>query len=354
MAVIFFTVCSNNYLAQASVLGHSLKKQLDDVQFFTVLVDEYNETIDYTAFPFITIPIRNIEPGIDELSEKYNIVELNTCIKPRAFKYFFDNYAAKQVIYFDPDIVIYDTLQWINPLFESHSILLTPHILSAIPPDGKKPDENTFLNYGLYNLGFIGIQRSEESIKFIDWWKERTYINGFDKPGEGIFVDQLYVNLAPVFFKGVYIIADKGCNMAPWNLHERHLTKEDELYKVNNKETLKFFHFASFKLNANEFPLLFYNRFLMKNREDLHELYTDYNKKLLAANYPFYQAIDCIYYEHYIDKKMLFIKTAEQKKWDSKPFLKKLLFLTIPKPVANSILNWIQKIVNEYPYSSYK
>jgi len=352
MAIIF-TVCSNNYLAQASVLGYSLKGHCNDVQFFTILVDEYNEAIDYAKFPFTTIPIKDIEPNINSLSEKYNIVELNTCIKPQVFKYFFENYTDKQVIYFDPDIVIYDSLQEFNLPFESSDILLTPHVLSPVPLDRKKPNENTFLNYGLYNLGFIGVQKSEESIKFIHWWKERTYSNGFDQVGDGVFVDQLYINLVPIFFKKVHIIDDMGCNMAPWNLHERHLTKKSGLYKVNSKESLKFFHFGSFKLNGNELPVQFYNRFFLKDREDLHELYAEYNEKLLAANYSFFHTIDCVYYEQFIDKKMLLIETEEQKKWDSKSLLKKLFLRAVPKSVFSSILSKVQKIINEYPYSGY-
>jgi len=350
---ILFTTCSNNYLGQAVVLGHSIQKHFKDVQLFTVLVDEYAEGVDYSAFPFTTIPIRHIEPNIDLLSEKYMIVELNTCVKPTIFKYFFENYAERQIVFFDPDVVIYDSMEKLDLLFKSFDILLTPHTLSPAPMDGKKPGDNTFLNYGLYNTGFIGVQKSADTMRFINWWKEHTYSNGFAKVQDGVFVDQLYINLVPIFFKKVCIIDDLGWNMGPWNLHERYLEKKNGAYIVNDNQPLKFFHFGSFKLNSNELPVHYYNRFLLSARQDLRELYTEYNQKLVDAGYSFFQSIDCIYYEQFIDKKLATLEAAEKKRWDSKSFIKRLFMTIVPKSIFTALLARVQKIVNGYPYSRY-
>jgi hypothetical protein len=348
---ILFTICSNNYLAQATVLGHSIQKHFKNVQLFTVLVDEYAEGVDYSDLPFTTILIKDIEPGIDLLSEKYMIVELNACVKPAVFKYFFENYNEKQVFFFDPDIVVYDSMPTLDLLFESFDILLTPHTLTPAPVDGKKPSDNTFLNYGLYNLGFIGIQKSVDSMQFINWWKERTYLNGFAKVQDGVFADQLYINLVPIFFKKVCVIDDMGWNMAPWNLHERYLAKRNGAYIVNDHEPLKFFHFGSFKLNSNELPVHYYNRFLLNAREDLRALYTEYNQNLSAAGYSFFQSVDCIYYEQFIDKRIAVFEKAEQKRWDRKSYIKRLLLSIIPKSLFTSLQSRLQKIINAYPRS---
>ena len=339
----FFTICSNNYLAQASVLCRSLKEHNNNIDFFTILVDEYADLIDYSQLPFTCIAIREIEPEIDALIEKYDIVELNTCIKPAVFQYLFDNYPANKVIYLDPDIKVYDSLDSFNLLFKTHNILLTPHIYSPIEIDGKTPDENHFLNHGTFNLGFIAIQRSEESIRFIKWWKNRTYLNGYSRVSAGIFVDQLYINLVPVFFKGVCVIDDTGLNMAAWNLHERYLSKTNEIYWVNNKHTLKFFHFSSFILNSFELPVHYYNRFKMADREDLRELFVDYNNELLANGYLTFKPVKCVYFEYYNTKKL----KAEQDRWDKKSSLNKLLIKIINK-LPPSQLNKIKKAVKNF------
>jgi len=349
---IIFTICSNNYLAQASVLGYSVREQMK-TDLICLLVDEPNAAIDYSNLPLTIIPIRNIEANIDVLAEKYNIIELNACLKPSGFKYFMDNFKEEKIIFLDPDTMIFSSFDTIEQLLDLHEILLTPHILSPISPDKKRPSENTFLNYGLYNAGFIAVRGSEESTKFINWWKERTHENGFDKVHDGIYADQLYLNLVPVFFKGVHIIADIGCNVAPWNIHERYLTKANGVLKVNDQDTLKFFHFGSFIINSNELPVHYYNRFFLKDREDLHELYDSYNKKLLAAGYLSYHKIDCCYFERYIDHKLAGIETAEQIKWSRHSFLKKLFYRIVPKSAVKVLLAKTTNVFNGYPYADF-
>ncbi|HEX4374282.1 MAG TPA: hypothetical protein VHZ50_13355, partial [Puia sp.] len=85
-----FTICSNNYLAQATVLGNSVKLHNPSYQFTIFLVDEKNEKIDYEKIGHEIIPVHLIEPDLDKLVLKYDIIELNTCIKPRIFEYLFE------------------------------------------------------------------------------------------------------------------------------------------------------------------------------------------------------------------------------------------------------------------------
>jgi len=59
---IAFTLCSNNYLAQAKTLGNSLLKNNPDYLFFIGLVDKFNPEIDYTIFkPYQVIEIESIK-----------------------------------------------------------------------------------------------------------------------------------------------------------------------------------------------------------------------------------------------------------------------------------------------------
>lgn len=292
---IYFTICSNNYLAQAQVLGNSLAAIDETSSFIIGLVDEKSREIDYDKIPFEVLPVHLIEPKFHELWKKYNIVELNTCIKPRIVEYLFTERDASIVVYMDPDTRAYDNLNALDELLSINNILLTPHIFTPIPIDGKSPQESVFLNFGLYNLGFIALKKSEESMRFTQWWKERTYKAGYFRICEGLFVDQLPINLVPLLFKGVHILDDKGYNMAPWNLHERYLSVENGNFIVNKTSTLKFFHFSSFKINTGELPVHYYNRFSMKDRPDLIQLFSGYNKELSDAGYSFYSPITCVY-----------------------------------------------------------
>jgi hypothetical protein len=106
---LVFTLCSNNYLAQAINLGNSLLKYNPSYLFKIGLVDRKNNSIDYSAVPYEIIEVENI--GIndfEELYKKFNITELSTAVKPFYFHYFFlGGNAVTDVIYLDPDILVY-------------------------------------------------------------------------------------------------------------------------------------------------------------------------------------------------------------------------------------------------------
>lgn len=292
---VIFTICTNNYLAQAKVLGMSLKQQEPGVKFLIVLCDEKRPEIDYATLADEVISVADIEPQIHGLAERYNIIELSTCVKPRVMEYLQQEGSSAQIMYLDPDIKVFQPLTDLFDELNGASIILTPHIYTPVPVDQKKPGEHTFLNFGIYNLGFIGLANDAEARRFTGWWKERTYKEGYFAPERGLFVDQLPVNHAPLFFRNVKILYDMGANMAPWNLHERYLSIQDGRYMVNEKYPLKFYHFSSFGVDTNELPLHHYDRFTLAARPDLQQLYSAYNADLKAASYAFYQQFESSY-----------------------------------------------------------
>jgi hypothetical protein len=318
----FFTICSNNYLGQAKVLGESLKIHEPDSHFIVALVDEFIKEIDYDSFPFEVLTIRSIEPNIDVLADKYNIIELNTCVKPRIFEFLRTERAAQTAIYLDPDIKVYSPFEEVRQAFlTGSSIVLTPHIYTPIPRDGKTPGENAFLNFGIYNLGFIALRYTDESARFISWWKDWTYYSGYFNVKDGMFVDQLPINLAPIFFKEVHILNHRGYNMAPWNLHERKLSRRGDDTMVNEGEQLRFFHFSSFRLDSEEWPGRFYTRFSLQDRPDLRLVSDSYNEDLKQAGYAYFATFPCIYVTR--QKKKQSEKTLAE--WKKKPFYKRIL-----------------------------
>ncbi len=308
---VIFTICSNNYLAQAKVLGLSLKRHAPTVRFIIFLCDEKSEKIDYNLLADEIIAVADIEPNLMELVLKYNVIELNTCLKPRAFEYLLEERNIEKVIYLDPDIKLFQPIDFLFEELNKSSILLTPHIYTPIPIDGKQPSENKFLNFGIYNLGFLGLRNDEEAKKLVYWWKGHTYKQGYFDEAKGIFVDQLPMNHVHIFFNNVLILQDMGLNMAPWNLHERYLSFADGKYLINDKIPLKFYHFSSF--NINELPLHYYDRFTLAERPDLLPIYKAYNEEMIAANHPFYQQFKSAYTS---------IKEAEE--WEKQSAFKKM------------------------------
>ncbi|MBA3680813.1 MAG: hypothetical protein H0W73_06555 [Bacteroidetes bacterium] len=294
-----FTLCSNNYLAQANVLKESFLKFNPGFEFYIGLVDELSSQVDYSIFkPATIIPVSKVEGmNVNELIAKYDIIEFNTCVKPSFFKHIIKhNKNAEIVYYIDPDICFFDSIEEINQSLKKHSMALTPHITSPIQLDEFGAYEPLFLNYGIYNLGFLGINaKSKNATVMLDWWEERTLSIGYNRTSEGLFVDQLWMNLAPLYFDDAIILKNFKFNMAPWNLHERSVVEiKSDAVVLNDNSKLVFYHFSNLSNNRDEISR-FYTRYDFKKFPLLKELYDAYFKKIEANGYSKLKTIPIAY-----------------------------------------------------------
>ena len=283
--MIAFTICSNNYLGKAQVLLNSLKVH-ENVKVYLFLADQRSPLIDYLKIGFdkVISPEELEIPNLQWQLENYNIIEFNTALKGPAFKYLFSKTEANILYYFDPDIKVYQPLSLFNHFFNGKSILLTPHILEPIPFDSLFPGENLFLNHGIYNLGFLGLKRSEITDSFLLWWNERLANECFIDLKEGFFTDQIWINLVPLLFKDVNVIEHPGFNVAYWNLHDRSIEYTDNKIKVNKTVDLFFYHFSSFDPRIENLIPAENARFTFKNRKEMVKLYQNYLNDITKYN----------------------------------------------------------------------
>ena len=213
-------------------------------------MDQIHPEIDYASLgDFEFLPCFDLGYSeFEAMLARYNIIEFNTAVKPFYFEYLFRNYPEVDWIYYiDPDILFYQSpelLDW--EWTEDASIQLTPNLLWL--PDRLVRGELASMKHGHNNLGYIGMRRGAETDKIIQWWKERLTTHCLLDKCNGIFVDQKWMDLAPLFFKGIVSVKHPGWNMAWWNLTERRLGKNEGGYYVNNSNIpLIFFHFSGFK-----------------------------------------------------------------------------------------------------------
>jgi hypothetical protein len=293
-----FTLCSNNYLAQAKTLGDSLIEQNPNYEFVIGLVDRKRADLDYDFFqPHRIIEVEEIGiPNFGELCKRYGIIELNTAVKPFLFQYLLESDADLEgVTYLDPDIMVFGSLDPIYDELNQRSMVLTPHALSPIPLDDHRPQENVFLAYGVYNLGFIAVANVGEGKRFLDWWGERTFKFGDISAEQGLFVDQLWLNLATVFFENVKVSSNPGLNVSYWNLHERNISRKKNAFVVNEVFPLVFYHFSSYKPSEPSRMSPYQDRYSFESRPDVAKLFDIYNEKLASNRHEYFSKIECHY-----------------------------------------------------------
>jgi hypothetical protein len=313
---IAFTLCSLNYLPQAKVLGDSLLAHNTDYTFLIGLVDRLDQMPDrvrqFSPYEIVEIEALQLD-GFAEMCQHYHIVELNTAVKPGFFEYLFKRYpGAEFIVYLDPDIYFFNNLSHLEEVMLKHSIALTPHYLSPIKQFTKinefKPfslannfdyyEERHALYTGTYNLGFIALKNDAEGLACTQWWGERLrhqcYIGG-PKGLYGLFVDQNWMNLAPVYFPNTYTIRHLGYNASSWNLHERTFTKENGRFMVDANYPLVFFHFSGFLIDGPRFT-----NWLGKTFDDypsLQPIYELYRAELNTNRFADFRKIKCYFVE---------------------------------------------------------
>ncbi|MEP6594456.1 MAG: hypothetical protein ABJA71_00860, partial [Ginsengibacter sp.] len=237
MKKIAFTLCSNNYIPQAKLLMDSFLQHNPGYLFILGLIDEKKAGLNYSFNEKVRVTIcSDVLPAdvLNHMSTQYKLVELNTAVKPFYFRYLFDNYVdAEHIIYLDPDIYIYNPFEYIENCLQVSDIILTPHSCAPVPLDGKKPDERSYLKYGIFNLGFLALTRSINTNIFLKWFTERLYNYCYMEVNLGMYVDQLWINHVPIYFSKVFISKHVGLNCAYWNLHERYFSFNNNSYFVN-------------------------------------------------------------------------------------------------------------------------
>lgn len=295
---ICFTLCSNNYLAQASLLASSFMDHNPEYEFFIGLVDDVQPGVNYPVREKLhVLSCREVVPPeqLKQMAEVYKIVELNTSVKPFFMDYFFKKYEECKLIYLDPDIYVYHSFTLIDALLDQYDFVITPHCLSPIPLDGKQPQERAFMKYGTYNLGFIALRKSSNSLAYVNWLKERLAVLCYSEVNIGVYVDQSWVNFLPVFFDKVYVSHHPGMNAAFWNLHERRFTQKNGRYYVNETEDLLFFHFSSFDIANWQLLSRHQTRFTAKTRPDVSGLFEQYAILFKQAREVYNSRIQCVF-----------------------------------------------------------
>lgn len=243
--VALFTIASKNYLAYVRVLLKSVAAVHPDFKLYLCLADEAAPELDPRGEPYDVVQADALGiRAFDDMKVRYDIMELNTAVKPSMIRWLFDRTDADAVIYLDPDIRVYAPLDPVTKRFdEGASLVLTPHITAPLE-DGKTPNDHHMLRSGVFNLGFIGVKRCDEALRFVDWWARRLATQAVSDVRNNLFTDQRWCDLAPCFVDKLAVLRDPGCNVAYWNLSQRHVAPTSRGGWTVDGAPLVFFHFS--------------------------------------------------------------------------------------------------------------
>jgi len=274
-----FTSIINNYLPKARILANSLKKFHPDWKFVLVVCEPLHESVEPQNEPFDRI-IALSELGIPNLESwifKHNVMEICTAAKGPAAAYIAATTKTDKLMWFDPDIVIFDSLSDISLQLDISPIIFTPHQTKPeISPIDISRNEMNFLKHGSYNLGFFAVRCEGQGQDFLNWYRDHLLEFCYIDFNQGLYTDQRWCDLAPILFDQLYINRDPACNVARWNVSQRRLSKRgSQKYFIEGKP-LKFFHFSGYDSGQGKKEISRY----VKKGDCLFELWDWYGRQL--------------------------------------------------------------------------
>jgi lipopolysaccharide biosynthesis glycosyltransferase len=314
MTKVIYTVCTPHFFCHAEVMVASFLKHNDGYKAFAFIINnEAGLTNNYTSSVFaILIASEDIVPGFTQMASQYNNFELCCALKPGCALFLAQKLNYQTIVYLDTDIYVLNSFSTAEKLLMENSVLITPHSTTPLPNDGLLPKEADGNNSGIYNAGFFAIKNDEDAIGFLNWWHEKMLLYCYVDFCKGFFVDQIWLNKAPIYFKKIKLLCNPGYNTAYWNLHERKISMAGNNYTVNAEFDLVFVHLSGYDIMQPTILSKHQTRYHLSELQALNQIYHDYATLVKAR-------LDRNPIQH-IEKK--------QKKWSVLRFFNKIIAFT--------------------------
>lgn len=239
----FCTLFDKNFLTRGLALYESLLKFCPDFKIWMLCMDKesYEMLKKLNLEKMIPLKIEEIEDkGL--LSVKNNRTTSEYCwmMSSSLPLYILEKTGIDMITYLDADLYFFQPLTAIYDEFANNSIMIIPHWF----PEKNKAQEKTS---GIYNVGMLIFRNDKNGLECLRWWKERCIEWCYGRYEDGKLGDQMYLNVWSEKFNGVYILQNRGANVASWNI------KGYSFFKKKGEIWLKVLD------SRKEFPLIFYH-----------------------------------------------------------------------------------------------
>jgi hypothetical protein len=239
----YCTYFDSGYLSRGLTLIESLRQHGDHGDVWVLALDDQTKRyLDEAALPGVTaITIGDIEaaePELAPLKSQRSRMEYYFTATPLLMRWVMNRQADDTVVvYLDADLFFFDDPERVLDALGDGAVGIIEH---RYPASRAK----ALAKYGRFNVGWVGIRCDDRGRACVDWWSSRTLEWCSDKPEDGKYADQGYLDSFPALFDGVVVLEPLGMNLAPWNTAGVTIARTGELVLVGERrDRLVFFHF---------------------------------------------------------------------------------------------------------------
>lgn len=191
--------------------------------------------------------------------------------------YCLNEFHLKQCTYLDADLYFFSNPKvLLDEIGDNDSVLLTEHRYTPCYDQSKTS--------GIYCVQFMTFKNNQNGLTALNWWVNACIEWCFDRVEDGKFGDQKYLDDWIDRFKGVHILEHLGGGVAPWNVQQYEVYKNDErIYVKNDKQNvpLVFYHFHDIKIRDDK---IYVGDGYRKNKVIINIIYKFYIKKLIEIS----------------------------------------------------------------------
>ncbi|EGV17452.1 class I SAM-dependent methyltransferase [Thiocapsa marina] len=252
----YCTIITPDFLHYALALRHSLTQFRPEIVLTALIADEYADvaSLDGAFDGLRLLSVQDLcADGIGKrILEKYgraNVDCFRWSMKPVLLNHLLSS-GFEQAFFLDPDLFFFSDFTFLEHELGERAVLLTPHWRASQP----ELDENNFAilqTSGLFNAGFVGVAAAGRSA--MTWWAKLCLYRCEKQPSEGLFVDQAYLDMMPVYFNDVAIERHRGCNVANWNRLEcARVSRPDGTVGIAGGWDIVFIHFTQSTIKGIE------------------------------------------------------------------------------------------------------
>jgi len=141
---------------------------------------------------------------------------------------------VETVTYLDADLFFFNDPAALISETGDASIALIEH---RFPPQLRHLE-----SFGVFNVGWLSFRADPAGTSALKWWQARCLEWCHDRPEDGRFADQKYLDDWPSRFPNTVVLQHPGANVAPWNLGSHVLSAGQRGVEVDGQPLL-FYHY---------------------------------------------------------------------------------------------------------------
>ena len=240
----FCTLFNSYYWAKGLLTLRSLLNVCSDAQIYVLAMDDRTAELlrqeNNTHIRVVTLAEFESPEILVAKSNRNQAEYCWTC--GSAFIYFcMTTFNLSSCTYIDADLYFYASPLKLLEEIGNNDVMITEH---RYTPQYAHQIQTS----GKYCVQFMYFRNTLNGMHILKWWRDACLEWCYARYEEGKFGDQKYLDDWTTRFKGVHVMQHEGGGLAPWNIQQYAMDKNNGTLYVQNKQTgvrseMVFYHF---------------------------------------------------------------------------------------------------------------